>query len=116
MRRMFLFICLVFSTHCGKSQVLISLLLGDKLNTGKLEFGLEGGLNWSNLNGLAYAKNLTGFNLGFYFDLQLKNPAWMFNTGVIVKSPMGAGDLPVFSLDDADTNNVLTKFYRVVWP
>ena len=29
-----------------QSQVLISLLLGDKLNTGGLEFGLEGGINW----------------------------------------------------------------------
>ena len=102
MRRMILLVCLVFSTHCGNSQVLISLLLGDKLNTGTLEFGLEGGFNWSTLKNLNGAKNLRSFNLGFYFDIKMfKDSAWMLNTGVIVKSPMGAGGLPVYSLHNA---------------
>jgi hypothetical protein len=65
MRRMFLIACLVFSTQCGNSQVIISLLLGDKLNTGTLEFGLEGGLNWSSLEGLADAKSLLGSTSAF---------------------------------------------------
>lgn len=85
----------------SNAQVLISILLGDELNTGKIEFGLEGGLNWSNIENLEGAKSLTGFNLGFYFDIKLfKNTAWMLNTGVIVKSPMGAKDLPLYSLND----------------
>ena len=37
-------------TPLASGQVLISLLLGDKLNTGKIEFGLEGGFNWSNFH------------------------------------------------------------------
>ena len=82
------------------SQILISILLGDKLNTGKIEFGLEGGANWSTINNLEGAKNLIGFNLGFYFDIKLKNPSWMVSTGVIVKSPMGAEDLPLYSLNN----------------
>ena len=90
----------------ANSQVLISILLGDKLNSGKVEFGLDGGLNWSNIHGLPGANSLTGFNLGFYFDIKLKNPAWMVNTGVIVKSPLGADDLPVYSLNDPHLDSV----------
>ena len=90
----------------ANSQILISILLGDKLNTGKIEFGLDGGLNWSNIHGLPEANSLTGFNLGFYFDIKLKNPAWMVNTGVIVKSPLGADDLPVYSLNDPHLDSV----------
>jgi len=100
MRKCLLLAGLLFSLHGGYSQVIISLLLGDKLNSDKIEFGLDGGLNWSNLHGLPGGKNLIGFNLGFYFDIKFKNPAWMINTGVIVKSPMGADDLPVYSLND----------------
>jgi len=92
----------------ANSQVLISILLGDKLNSGKVEFGLDGGLDWSNIHGLPGANSLTGFNLGFYFDIKLKNPAWMVNTGVIVKSPLGADDLPVYSLNDPHLDSVFT--------
>lgn len=92
----------------ANSQVLISILLGDKLNSGKVEFGLDGGLNWSTIHGLPGANNLTGFNLGFYFDIKLKNPAWMVNTGVIVKSPLGADDLPVYSLNDPHLDSVFS--------
>jgi len=92
----------------ANSQVLISLLLGDKLNSGKVEFGLDGGLNWSTIHGLPGAKNLTGFNLGFYFDIKLKNPAWMLNTGVIVKSPLGADDLPVYPLNNPELDSAFT--------
>ena len=83
-----------------KAQILISLLLGDKLNTGKIEFGLEGGLTLSSLKNLQDAKTYPSFNLGFYFDFKLKNPSWMINTGVTVKSAMGAAELPVYNLGD----------------
>lgn len=86
----------------ASSQVIISLLLGDKLNSGKIEFGLDGGYNLSTIEGLEGSKGLNGFNLGFYFDIKTKNPNWMFNTGVIVKSPMGADELPVYLLNNAE--------------
>jgi hypothetical protein len=101
MKKILLMVGLLFAFYNGRTQVIISLIFGDKLNSDKLEFGLDGGLNWSTIHGLPEAKGLTGFNLGFYFDIKLKNPVWMVNTGVIVKSPMGAGDLPVYSLNNA---------------
>ena len=87
------------------SQVLISLLLGDNLNSGKVEFGLDGGLNLSNQGGLSQSKMLSSFNLGFYFDIKLKQSPWMIHTGVIVKSNVGAAGLPVYSLNDTDLDN-----------
>jgi hypothetical protein len=52
--------------------VLISLLLGDKLNSGKLKFGLDGGVNFSSISNINPSKIHTGFHLGFYFDILLK--------------------------------------------
>jgi hypothetical protein len=100
MKNFFLIISLLLFVNAARTQVLISILLGDKLNTGKIEFGLDGGANWSAIKNLDGAKSLTGFNLGFYFDFKLKDPSWMLNTGVIVKSNMGADELPVYTLGD----------------
>ena len=99
---------LLFLVSIARTQVLISILLGDKLNSGKIEFGLDGGANWSSIKNLDGAKSLTGFNLGFYFDFKLKNPSWMLNTGVIVKSNMGADELPVYSLGNPDLDNAFS--------
>jgi len=98
-------IVLVFSLQSIHSQVLISLVFGDKLNSPKIEFGLEGGANFSTISNLESAKSRTDFNLGFYFDFMLKNPAWAINTGVIVKSTLGVNDLPVYSLNNIELDN-----------
>lgn len=95
---------LLFLCFTGHSQILISLLLGDKLNSDKLEFGLDGGLNRANIRGLDQASSVGRFNIGFYFDFKLKNPAWMMHTGVIVKSTLGAQDIEVYDLNDANLN------------
>lgn len=58
------------STH---SQVLLSVIFGDKLNSDELEFGLEGGFNLSDISNLEADKRLSSFNLGFYFDFRINN-------------------------------------------
>lgn len=105
MKKLLLVATLLFCIQSVNSQVLISLVFGDKLNSPKIEFGLEGGANFSTISNLEGAKNRTDFNLGFYFDFKLKNPAWMVNTGVIVKSSLGANNLPVYSLNNAELDN-----------
>ncbi len=104
MRTLILILLSSFFIHTStQGQVLISLIFGDKLNSGKIEFGLEGGLSVSGLKGApGEAKNRTGLNLGFYFDIKTKNPAWMVSTGVVVKGPMGAQGLPVYPLQNPD--------------
>jgi hypothetical protein len=90
----------------AQSQILISLLLGDKLNSGKMEFGLEGGYNRSYLSGIDEARGLGNFHLGFYFDITLKNN-WYLNTGVRVKSDVGASRINTYPMGDADLDSVL---------
>lgn len=91
--------CLLFG-FTMQSQVLISLLLGDKLNSGGLEFGLEGGYNFANVSGFESSSNLNNFNLGFYFDIKVKDNWWLY-TGVLVKSDLGAT-----KLSDADAERL----------
>jgi len=98
-------VALLLCIQSVNAQVLISLVFGDMLNSPKVEFGLEGGANFSTITNLEGAKNRTDFNLGFYFDFMLKNPSWAINTGVIVKSSMGANGLPVYSLNNEELDN-----------
>jgi hypothetical protein len=111
MKKIFLIFLLLFGITTANSQVLISLVFGDKLNSPKIEFGLEGGANFSTISNLEEAKNRTDFNLGFYFDFMLKNPAWAINTGVIVKSTLGANGLPVYSLNNEELDNAFVGGY-----
>jgi len=104
-RTLLLCIVLVSTTTAARGQVIISLLLGDKLNSGKVEFGLDGGINYCWQTGVAYGKALPTFNLGFYFDIKTRHPMWLIHTGVIVKSTLGASGLPVYSLNDPDLDN-----------
>src|SRR4051812_2288799 len=90
--------CLISSAVQG--QVLISLLLGDKLNSGTVEFGLEGGANFPTIKGLD-GEMKANFNIGFYFDIKIKELPWMVHTGVMVKASLGSDELPVYSLADA---------------
>lgn len=89
-----LLVFLLFFGSAAHSQVLISLLLGDKLNSDKIEFGLDGGLNWSQIGNLDSSSSYRSFNLGFYFDILVSdNDTWSFNTGVLVKSQLGSDKL-----------------------
>ncbi|MEL4454662.1 porin family protein [Lutimonas vermicola] len=94
----FVLILMLLITYSVQSQVLIALLLGDKLNSGKIEFGLDGGLNFSNIGNMdsnSYSREL---NLGFYFDIKMKEQ-WYLNTGVLVKSTLGLDNLTEKDLD-----------------
>lgn len=106
MKRLLLIIVVALFPSLCRGQVLISLLLGDKLNSGKIEFGLEGGANFMTLNGPPQVKSSTGFNLGFYFDIKVKETPWMVHTGVIVKSSLGAEGISPYSLNDPDLDKL----------
>lgn len=81
----------------AKSQVLISLLFGDALNSEKVEFGLIGGFNRSYIHDIPESNGLNNFNLGFYFHIHLKGNSYL-STGVWVKSSVGASGMPVYSI------------------
>lgn len=98
MKKHLLILALLLVGLTSNSQVLISMLLGDKLNSDKLEFGLEGGLNWASISGMETNDFARFFNLGFYFDLKVKNQ-WALYTGVLVKSNLGVDKLTEADLD-----------------
>jgi hypothetical protein len=108
MKRLSIVFLLLILSAQARSQVIMSLILGDKINSDKLEFGLDGGLNLSDIGGLNSSAWASRFNLGFYFDFKFKDPSWMIHTGVIVKSTMGAKDLPVYSLGDPTLDATFT--------
>ncbi|MFC2126656.1 porin family protein [Bacteroidota bacterium] len=97
MNKYILIIGLLLLSITSKSQVLISLLLGDKLNSEGLEFGMEGGVNWSGISDLETSKRLLSINLGFYFDIRIKNQLNLY-TGVLVKSNVGMNKLEMADL------------------
>ena len=109
-KSIFILLIFVFTYH-AQAQVLISLLLGDKLNSDKVEFGLEGGSNFSHISSLQSTKYLPSFNLGFYFDVEIKKP-WRLYTGVLVKSTLGTNHLSGSDLVqlNANTYNVSGKY------
>lgn len=106
MLKRLLLLSLVFISLTAQSQVLITLLLGDKLNSPNLEFGLEGGINWSSMDGFESNDYSQKWNLGFYFDFKIKNQL-SFYTGVLVKSNLG-----IDNLTHNDLNSMQVKIYK----
>jgi len=92
MKKFILLVSFILLGYQANSQVLISILLGDKLNSDGLEFGLETGVNWSKISDLESSKALGTWNIGFYFDIRIKNQ-WYLYTGVLVKSKLGVDEL-----------------------
>lgn len=107
MKKTLLIVCLIIAGMTAQSQVLITLLLGDKLNSDGLEFGLEGGINWTQISGLETKDFGRKWNLGFYFDIRLKNQ-WFLYTGVLVKSNMG-----IEKLTDNDLTTIGAEKYNL---
>ena len=108
MNKNLLIIFFIFFSISLNSQVLIALLLGDKLNSGKIQFGLEGGWTFSSITGLESSNFENNWDLGFYFDIRLKNQ-WSIDTGVLVKATLGndeltEGDLISLGIEDYEAD------------
>jgi len=106
MKKTFFITTFILISFFSQSQILITLLFGDKLNSDGLEFGLEGGMNMSTISGLETKKYLNTFNLGFYFDIRIKNQ-WSIYTGVLVKSNLGVNEL-----SDNDMKSLNATLYK----
>lgn len=91
-KKILIFCGFLLFTQTAQSQILISIIFGDKLNSEDLEFGLDGGFNFSRITGLESTSYARDLHLGFYFDFKIKDQ-WWINTGVLVKSSMGANKL-----------------------
>lgn len=101
MKKYWLFGLLFFLCYTTHSQVLLTILFGDKLSSENIQFGLEGGVNWSNISNTAANQRHPSFNIGYYFDIRLKNQ-WFLNTGVLVKATLGEKGLSTEELQFLD--------------
>ena len=90
--------------HLSQSQILIALLFGDKLNSGKLEFGLMVGPEFSNLTGVD-GELRPGLALGLYFNIKL-NDRFYLHPEALPKLSFGAKDLPVYPLNDTHLDSL----------
>lgn len=89
-----IFLSTFFLAISSQAQVLIAALFGDKLNSGKIEFGLDGGFNRSWYLDRADASGLNNFNLGFFFHIKMtESNNGFLSTGVHVKSNVGASGM-----------------------
>jgi len=120
MKKTFFIAVLLFFGFQANSQVLLSLIFGDALNSDGLEFGLQGGVNYSNMSGLESSEANGTFNLGFYFDIKLKEHLSIY-TGVMVKQNVGAGNLSDADIaflkgtlfTDEGTYDQVTEFFYI---
>ena len=103
----FIFVFLCFSTT-SKAQILISLLLGDALNTEKIEFGINTGLNRSYILDIEESSGLNNFNIGFYFHINMFESSYL-STGVLVKTNVGARGMSTYPIGDPDFDDVYAE-------
>ena len=92
------------SITTARSQVLIALVFGDKLNTPNIEFGLNVGGNYSTLTNHPDAKYTSGLNLGMYFNFKLSDHIYL-HPELLFLNQMGTQgvdnrDLPGTEWDD----------------
>lgn len=94
-----------------QAQILIVAIFGDELNSGKIEFGLDGGYNPSWLIGQPNATRLNNFNLGFFFHVKLTDNSFI-STGVHVKSNVGGAGMPTYPIGDPDFDSIYANGER----
>jgi len=97
-KRLIILLFLASVSYTSQSQILISLLFGDKLNSPGVEFGLEGGLTYASISGFETSNYVGDFYLGFYFDIRLEEPKWWLSTGLILKNSLGVDKLTATDL------------------
>ena len=91
---------LLLASSSGRAQVLIALLFGDELNSGKMEFGLTTGLNSSTMDGVEDGNAARAAFVGLYFDIRLSDN-WYFHPETWPKCVLGEEKLPPYVTGDA---------------
>jgi hypothetical protein len=105
MKKIFVVTAFYLITVTGRSQVLISVLFGDKLNTGKVTFGLLLGNAWNSLSGYTTADAQSNFNMGLFLTVKMKERLFI-QFDALAKFKQGAKGLPVYSLGDAILDSI----------
>jgi hypothetical protein len=110
------FLFLAFAENAS-SQVLIALLFGDKLNSGKLEFGLMLSPTITNITNIE-SKAKPGIDFGLYFNYKASD-RFYFHPEAIPKLAYGAKKIAPYltgnaSLDSLYTNGSITRQIKAI--
>ena len=89
----------------AKSQVIMSILFGDKLNSKELSFGLHANYSWNTLSATDDQKALKSFNFGLFFTYHF-NEHWHANLEMLAKYKRGASGLSAYDLQNDSLNNL----------
>lgn len=71
-----------------RSQVLIGLLFGDKLNNDRMEFGFNVGSNIGTISGVEGSKFSSNLCIGLFLDYKISD-RWILNTSFLFSSKRG---------------------------
>jgi hypothetical protein len=96
---------LIFLGESASSQVLIAVIFGDKLNSGKVEFGLILSPCLTNVTNIGAAYR-TGLDLGLYFNIKLSDDLF-FSPELTAKSAFGAGHIAPYPTGNDSLDHLL---------
>lgn len=102
------FITFLLIAHTASSQILIALIFGDKLNSEKLEFGLNIGANYSDIKNVAHSSNQRGLNMGMTFNYKFSKN-FHLNPALYFAYPMGARGLNIYQTPDSSLSHIIEK-------
>lgn len=92
--------------HTASSQILIALIFGDKLNSEKLEFGLNVGVNYSDIQNVTHTSNQRGLNIGMTFNYKFSKN-FHLNPALYFAYPMGARGLDIYETSDSSLSHII---------
>ncbi|WP_224483313.1 porin family protein [Robertkochia aurantiaca] len=91
-----LFLLVIFPVQ---SQILMSLIFGDDLNSEKMAFGIHLDQAWNQYSGLEEGKPLRTFNMGLFFTRKFDDH-WKGNLMMLAKYKKGISELSAYGLGD----------------
>lgn len=109
LRKALLLILFVGFSWVARSQVLIALVFGEKLNSPNVEFGLEVGPSFSWFPNYEGSSMSSHYFIGPTFNIRL-NDRWWLHPAVQVVSSVGAADLSPYPLGNASLDPIINEF------
>jgi outer membrane protein with beta-barrel domain len=106
MKKLIGLLLLSFICTVSKSQIVIALLFGDKLNKGKLEFGLVVSEGLTNITDIQ-AKAKAGLNLGIYLNFNPTKKIYLHIEGT-AKGSFGAKDIAPYPIGNDSLDALLS--------
>jgi hypothetical protein len=101
-KKIFVSLLIFFIVGSAKSQILVAILFGDKLNTGKLEFGLVVAPAFTNLTN-TNSDYRSGLNLGLFFNIHPQKKFFV-HLELTAKGSLGAKNLPPYTTGNDSLN------------